>query len=80
MVLVRTEPASVFPFRANSGQKKVKALSNTTWLVGGLAIAAIILAVVTSWYRRGREPDLGTVSHQWMAEQRLGGTRDRHGS
>jgi hypothetical protein len=44
-------------------------------LVGGAAVA-IVLALGRWWDRRDRRADLGTVSDQWVAEQRLG-PRDR---
>jgi hypothetical protein len=43
---------------------------NTVLLVIGLTGAVIGLA--TAWSRRDRSRDLGTLSHQWLAEQRLG--------
>jgi hypothetical protein len=45
---------------------------NAAWIVlgiGGVAVAMLILT--TSWRRRDRGRDLGSVSHQWMAEQRI---------
>jgi hypothetical protein len=46
------------------------------WIVVGLVVAGAIIAFATSWRRRDRLDDLGAVSHQWMAEQRLGQTND----
>jgi len=48
------------------------------WFVGGIALAGIVIALVVSWYGRDRQGDLGTVSEQWVAEQRFGSTRDRN--
>ena len=47
-------------------------------LVGLLAVAAAVIALLTFW-RSDRGSDLGTVSPQWIAEQRLGpGSDSRH--
>jgi hypothetical protein len=40
------------------------------WIVVGVGVAVLAIALVASWRRRG-EPDLGVVSSQWIAEQRL---------
>ena len=40
------------------------------WIVVGVVVAAVLIALVASLRRRG-EPDLGVVSGQWIAEQRL---------
>lgn len=46
------------------------------WLVVAVGIAAGVIALVSSW-RRGDQPaDLGAVSHQWIAEHRLGSGQD----
>ena len=48
---------------------------NTVWIVVGLGVAgAIIIALITLWHRRDQQSDLGSVSNQWVAEQRLGKT------
>jgi hypothetical protein len=52
---------------------------NVAWLVGGIALVGVVIALIVSWYERDRPTDLGTVSQQWVAEQRSGGTRDRNG-
>ena len=49
---------------------------NIVWIVVGLGIAGAIIAFITSWHRRDRQADLGAVSHQWVAEQRLGQPHD----
>jgi hypothetical protein len=41
------------------------------WVVVGLGVAGAVMAVVGSWRRRGGQADLGVVSSQWIAEQRL---------
>jgi hypothetical protein len=48
------------------------------WIFGGVVVVGVLMALVASWRRRG-EPDLGVVSSQWIAEQRLtqGSTRPR---
>jgi hypothetical protein len=49
---------------------------NTVWVVVGLGIAGAVIALVTSWRRGDHLSDLGTVSHQWIAEHRLGSGQD----
>jgi hypothetical protein len=49
---------------------------NAIWIVVGLGLAAAIVAVISSWRRRDRPADLGTVSHQWITENRLGPGQD----
>jgi len=44
---------------------------NALWIVVGLGVAAAFVIAVASWRRRQYVADLGTVSTQWMAEQRL---------
>ena len=41
------------------------------WIVVGLGVLGAVMALVGSWRRRGRHADLGVVSSQWIAEQRL---------
>ena len=53
-------------------------MSSALWLVGAMTIVGVVVVLMT-WYRRDRTADLGTVSHQWIAEQRLEGRSDRHG-
>ena len=38
----------------------------------GIAAAGLLSVVVWSRYRTRKDPDLGVVSHQWLAEHRLG--------
>jgi hypothetical protein len=38
----------------------------------GVSVVALIIAVVRSRSRALKDPDLGVVSHQWLAEQRHG--------
>ncbi len=49
---------------------------NAVWVVIGLAVAGAVLALVSSWRRGDRPADLGAVSHQWIAEHRLGSGQD----
>jgi hypothetical protein len=48
---------------------------NTLWFVGGAGIVGVVVAFLTSW-SRGRQSDMGAVSHQWIAEHRLGQGQD----
>ena len=43
---------------------------NEAWILLGMAIAAAGLVLATTRFRRGEHVDLGSVSHQWIAEQR----------
>jgi hypothetical protein len=45
---------------------------NAGWILLAVGITGAVVMLVTSWLRRGQYLDLGTVSHQWIAEQRLG--------
>ncbi|HEY3042993.1 MAG TPA: hypothetical protein VGJ39_03160 [Vicinamibacterales bacterium] len=49
------------------------------WIVIGLGVAGAAAAWFGAWRRRGGHADLGVVSSQWIAEQRLmqGPTRRR---
>jgi hypothetical protein len=48
----------------------------TVWIVVGLGVACALVALVISRRRRDPFDDLGAVSHQWIAEQRLGQSND----
>ena len=41
------------------------------WVVLGLGGIGALWFIVSSWRRRRRDGDMGTLSDQWMAEQRL---------
>jgi hypothetical protein len=41
------------------------------WIVVGLAAAVAAATWLASWRRRSASADLGAVSSQWIAEQRL---------
>jgi len=45
---------------------------NAGWIALGVGVAVAIVMLATSWRRRYRDFDLGTVSDQWIAEQRFG--------
>jgi hypothetical protein len=49
---------------------------NPSWIVLGVFIAGAIVMVATLRLRRRQVVDLGTVSHQWMTEQRFGQGHD----
>jgi hypothetical protein len=49
---------------------------NAAWIVLGIGVAVAVLTLTTSWRRRDQELDLGSVSHQWIAEQRMGQGHD----
>jgi hypothetical protein len=49
---------------------------NPNWIILAVGVAGAVVMPATSRLRRDRVVDLGTVSHQWMAEQRLGRGND----
>jgi len=49
---------------------------NTGWIIVLVGLAAAVVAAASSWLSRRDEFDLGTVSHQWIAEQRFGAGGD----
>ena len=49
---------------------------NVAWIVLGIGVAVAVLMITTSWRRRDQQRDLGSVSHQWIAEQRMGQGHD----
>jgi hypothetical protein len=51
---------------------------NAGWIVLAIASAVAALVLATTWLRRGEDVDLGSVSHQWIAEQRAGQAYDSH--
>jgi hypothetical protein len=44
---------------------------NFGWLVAGIGIVAALTKWAAWLGRRGTRPDLGFVSHQWLAEHRV---------
>jgi hypothetical protein len=50
---------------------------NAAWIVLGIVgVAVAMLMLAAAWRRRGQETDLGSVSHQWIAEHRMGQGHD----
>ena len=51
---------------------------SAVWIIGGLALAGGIVALIAAWQRgeTGPHADLGTVSSQWISEHRLGSNQD----
>ncbi|HXD21677.1 MAG TPA: hypothetical protein VN654_31945 [Vicinamibacterales bacterium] len=45
---------------------------NPGWILLTVGVAGAVVMLVTSWVRRDQYLALGTVSHHWIAEQRLG--------
>lgn len=50
-------------------------LVNIGWVVV-VALAGVIVVIAATWLRRHKDLDLGSVSLQWIAEQRLGQGHD----
>jgi hypothetical protein len=48
---------------------------NTIVVLMGLGGLCAVIAIAVSW-RRGTATDLGAVSHQWIAEHRMGSGED----
>ena len=48
---------------------------NTVWVILGSGVVAAVVAAVR-WYGRGRPTELGFVSQQWVAENRLSQQHD----
>lgn len=48
---------------------------SVVWIGLLLGAGAMAIIIFTSWRRRAEMADLGTVSEQWLAEQRA---NDRH--
>lgn len=49
---------------------------SAAWLALLVGLALAVVAVASSVFRRHGPVDLGTVSHQWIAEQRFGANHD----
>jgi len=49
---------------------------NVGWMAVLIGLALALVAIASSWFRRHEPLDLGTVSHQWIAEQRFGANHD----
>ena len=52
---------------------------NAGWILLVLGIAGAVVMQATSRLRRDQYGDLGTVSHHWIAEQRLGQGQNSQG-
>src|SRR5919108_2992466 len=61
--------------RPSDRRNRGASLVNAAWIVLALAFAVAVLMLTTSWRRRDQQVDLGSVSHQWIAEQRMASTR-----
>jgi len=48
---------------------------NIGWVVV-VALVGVIVAIAAIWLRRRTDLEFGSVSHQWIAEQRLGQGHD----
>jgi len=48
------------------------------WVLMALGGVAALWAALSSWRRRKRNGDMGTLSDQWMAEQRMANDFDRN--
>ena len=46
------------------------------WIISGMGVAGALAALIGFWHRGARPTDLGAVSHQWIAEHRLGSGHD----
>jgi tetrahydromethanopterin S-methyltransferase subunit F len=46
------------------------------WIGFAVGVAVVVVVLATSSRRRYQHPDLGSVSDQWIAEQRLGQGHD----
>jgi hypothetical protein len=65
------------PIRRRPGRSRNRAsLVTAGWLVLGMAVGLAGLVLATTWLRRNEQVDLGSVSHQWIAEQRAGQAYD----
>ena len=54
----------------------VESPMNTIWILAGLVIVGASSALGLSWRRHNKEQDMGAVSHQWIAEHRMGHAND----
>jgi hypothetical protein len=47
-------------------------LVNAGWILLTIGLVGAVVMLAASWARRHHYADLGTLSHHWVAEQRLG--------
>lgn len=59
------------PLKRTSRVNETEAVMNGAWIILGLAVFGAIAAMNRWSHGRGRRPDLGFVSQQWVAEHRL---------
>jgi hypothetical protein len=52
-----------------------EASRDMNWVLIGMIVAVVVITVVYA-RRRGHVTDLGSVSHQWIAEHRFGSRED----
>jgi hypothetical protein len=52
-------------------------LVNAAWILLAIGITGAVTMLATSWLRRDQYDGLGTVSQDWIAEQRLGQGQNR---
>jgi hypothetical protein len=44
----------------------------STVIIAAVLLTIVLIVMGVSWFRRHETADLGTVSHQWIAEQKFG--------
>jgi hypothetical protein len=42
------------------------------WVIVGLCLVGVIVALISMWQRGDQAADMGAVSNQWISEHRLG--------
>jgi len=52
-------------------------LVNAAWILLAIGITGAVTMLATSWLRCDQYNSLGTVSHDWRADQRLGNGQNR---
>jgi hypothetical protein len=66
---------NVPPFCGDSGKEfSFMLISVAVWLTVGVGISTIVRVILAK--RRARSLDLGSVSHQWIIENRAGSRDD----
>ena len=78
-VLYCTHPLPQIQIQSD-GEEPEKADSmslNAVWILAGIAGLGALAQLVTWSLGQGRKADLGSVSHQWVAEHRLSQTQER---